>query len=81
MARGLKLYKSYSFRDKDPIIDKVRTVVKDSGKSHGRISTDSGVSAATMYNWFSGTTRRPQFATVNAVGRACGHELAFRRMK
>ena len=67
-----KLYKTYVFRDKDPVIDHLRTAVKDDGRKRSQLAQDSGVSAATLSNWFEGTTRRPQFATVAAVARACG---------
>lgn len=72
---SLKLYKSYSFRDKDPIIDKLRTVIQDEGASYKDICEDSGVSGTTLYNWFSGTTLRPQFASIMAVTRALGYDL------
>lgn len=72
---GLKLYKSYSFRDKDPIIDKLRTMVQDEGVKYSDISEESGVSTSTIYNWFHGTTLRPQFASVMAVTRALGYDL------
>jgi hypothetical protein len=83
MAKGkktgpLRLYKSYVFRDKDPIIDQVRTVVQKSQKTYTKISEDSGVSAGTLGNWFGGTTKRPQFASMNAVLRSCGHEFVIR---
>lgn len=70
-----KLYKSYSFRDKDPVIDRLRTIVHDSGKSYAGIEADSGVSASTLYNWFAGEVKRPQFATVMAVARALGYDM------
>ncbi len=72
-----KLYLSYNFHDKDPIIDKLRTVVKDSGDTYKEIHELSGVTIGTLRNWFSGPTRRPQFATLNAVARALGYELDF----
>lgn len=65
MRRGL--YRTYNFVDKDPIIDKVRTAVEDSGKSYSKIHESSGVSTTTLYNWLHGDTRRPQFCTVAAV--------------
>jgi transcriptional regulator with XRE-family HTH domain len=70
-----KLYKSYSFRDKDPIIDQMRTAVQDVGLSYGQIEGESGVSSSTMYNWFHGDVRRPQFATIAAVARAIGYDI------
>jgi DNA-binding phage protein len=71
----LSPYRTYSFVDKDPVIDKIRTVVEDSQESYKEIHESSGVSVTTLYNWFHGKTRRPQFATVNAVALALNHEL------
>ena len=71
----LKLYKSYSFVDKDPIIDRIRTLISDEKIEHGDLADQSGVSASTLYNWFYGDTKRPQFATVAAVVRSMGYEL------
>jgi DNA-binding phage protein len=64
---SLKLYKSYNFTDKDPIIDVMRTLVEKSGMSWDEIAEKSGVSKTTLYGWFQGKTMRPQFATVMAV--------------
>src|SRR6478752_8250721 len=74
---GLKLLKSYNFTDKDPVIDKMRSPVKQSELSYAQISEKSGVSASTIYNWFEGTTKRPQYATVVAVMRVLGYKEAF----
>jgi transcriptional regulator with XRE-family HTH domain len=70
-------YKSYSFTDKDPIIDEIRTVVQDSGVSYRQIEEESGVTSWTLRSWFDGKTRRPQAATLNAVARALGYKLGF----
>lgn len=72
---SLKLYKSYSFKDKDPIIDRLRTVIQDEAATYKEIHENSGVSATTLYNWFSGTTLRPQFASIMAVTRSLGYDL------
>jgi DNA-binding phage protein len=78
MARGyIPQYRTYAFKDKDPIIDKMRTVIADSGNSYSHISELSGVSTTTLYNWFSGPTRKPQFASSNAVLRAIGKKLVI----
>lgn len=66
MARSAFKYKSYNFIDKDPIIDRMRTLHEDSGRTFREIRDDSGVSTSTMSAWFNGRTRRPQFATVSA---------------
>lgn len=70
-------YKSYSFTDKDPIIDEIRTVVQASGATYKEIEEASGVTWQTMHQWFEGKTRRPQAATLNAVARALGYKLGF----
>jgi hypothetical protein len=70
-------YKSYSFTDKDPIIDEIRTVIKDSGTSYAWIEDQSGVTTQTLRAWFYGTTRKPQAATINAVARCLGYKLGF----
>jgi hypothetical protein len=78
MARELKLYKSYMFKDKDPIIDAMRTAFADSGDTYSKASELSGVSGTTMSNWFKGKTRRPQFATVAAFCTSQGkHGIIF----
>lgn len=69
-------YKSYSFIDKDPIIDYVRTIVQDSGKYIKDISIDSGVNTLTIRKMLYGETKRPQAATVNAILRACDMKLS-----
>lgn len=80
--RTIIRYKSYSFVDKDPIIDALRTAVSDSGKSYREISNTSNVSASTVRNWFHGNVRRPQFATVAAVAQACGkHTILINKGK
>lgn len=70
-------YKSYSFTDKDPIIDEIRTMVGDSGASYLWIEEHSGVTRVTLRAWFMGKTRKPQAATINAVARALGYKLGF----
>ena len=71
------VYRSYSFVDKDPVIDSLRTLVQREGfaKKGGlrRLSLLSDVSETAMANWFSGPTRRPQNASIEAVARAMGY--------
>jgi hypothetical protein len=74
-------YKSYSFIDKDPIIDQIRTIYQDSGANYMWIKEHSGVSPNTLVNWFGGKTRRPQAATVNAVLRCLGYQLSITPMR
>ena len=80
MARGfIRTYRTYNFIDKNPVIDKVRTLVEDEG-----LMTDlpamheiSGVTTATLRNWFFGDTRNPQHGTVAAIVTSLGYEEQF----
>jgi transcriptional regulator with XRE-family HTH domain len=73
----IHVYNTYRFKDKDPVIDEMRTMQEDSGMSYEDISVKSGVSKSTQYNWFHGKTRRPQSATVEAFGRALGFKRVW----
>jgi hypothetical protein len=81
-----KIYQSYMFRHKDPVIDELRTMVQDefAGKCNGKvlaqIESQGGPSAKTMQAWFFGKTRRPQNPTVEAAGRAIGYQRVWRKM-
>ena len=70
-------YRTYMFKDKDPIIDKLRTALQDSGLSYEDVHAKSGISTTTLYSWFHGKTRRPQFATIAAAVGAMGKEIAI----
>ena len=68
-------YKSYSFVDKDPIIDYIRTIINDSKLTLKTIAEESGVRQQTISNWLYGDTKAPQAATINAVLRALSYKL------
>lgn len=85
MARGLKLYQSYMFRTKDPVIDELRTLVQDqygklSHKALRTIEENGGPSASCMAGWFFGKTKRPQNPTAEACGRSMGYKRVWRKM-
>jgi transcriptional regulator with XRE-family HTH domain len=75
----LRLYRTYRFIEKDPVIDRVRTIVQDEGlyKNLTAVHEISGVSATTLHNWFHGDTRRPQHSTIAAVLSSLGYEEQF----
>jgi hypothetical protein len=81
-----RLYKSYVFRDRDPVIDELRTVMEDSlgrkftKKDAKTIEEDGGPKRGTVINWFWGTTKRPQSATLEAAGRAAGFRRTWVRL-
>ena len=67
-------YKSYSFVDKDPVIDEVRTIYQASGVNYKWLSEQSSVSISTIRNMFEGKTKRPQSATTEAILRSMGYK-------
>jgi len=82
--RKLKLYKSYEFKDHDPVIDQLHTMMDDEGLKAGKIAELSGLSTTTINNWFNRKitpthkpTKRPQFASVMAFTRSLGYDLRF----
>ena len=80
MARGfLRTYRTYSYIDKNPVIDRVRTLVNDEGliKKLKIVHEISGVATATLDNWFNGTTRNPQHGTIAAVITSLGYKEEF----
>ena len=84
MPRGfLRLYRTYNFIDKNPVIDKTRTIIQDEGliKRLGIVHELSGVSVTTLSNWFNGKTRSPQHATIVAVTSSLGYEERFVKTK
>lgn len=77
---SMRFYKSYSFTDKDPVIDVLRTAVADTGLTYEQIEELSDVKAATLKSWFHGRTKRPQHATIMAVTRAIGYDWRLVRI-
>ncbi|WP_442784050.1 hypothetical protein [Collimonas fungivorans] len=85
--RTIKMYKTYSFRNKDPIIDIMRTALQDEAKATGiserkmqRIACElSGLSPGTPTGWFRKGVKRPQFASLNAFARAIDYDLTLVR--
>jgi hypothetical protein len=67
----------YNFRNKDPIIDIMRTLIQLRGEMDGikfnkvlsaiEKETNGGVKFATMYGWFAGPTRFPRYCLVARV--------------
>jgi hypothetical protein len=94
MARGkrgpksgpMRLYKSYMFTNKDPVIDEMRTLMQDefgrgkiSNKALESVEEMGGPTPGTIRNWFYGDTKRPQNASIEAAGRAIGMKRVWIR--
>jgi hypothetical protein len=70
----VRIYRNYRFIDKDPILDAARTMVRnDERLSNSRAEAITGVTATTFSNWFDGSTRRPQNATITQAAAALGY--------
>jgi len=77
------MYDTYRFKDKDPVIDIVRTCVDIYAATNNMsfaqairsLNNTSGVSQSCMWNWFAGYTKYPRFATITAVVHATGREV------
>lgn len=77
----MNLYRSYNFVNKDPAIDKIRTIVQDAGVSYDQLHVLSGVSQTTFSNWFQGDTKRPQHTTLAATAAALGYDWELVKAK
>lgn len=85
-GRGYLTYRAYVFKDKDPVIDELRTLAqqKFGGKLNHKvlrtINDDGGPSVSCMAGWFFKDTKRPFSASTEAAGRALGFRRVWRRM-
>jgi hypothetical protein len=80
MARGfIRVYRTYNYIDKNPVIDKVRTVLQDEGliKKLQIVHEISGVGTSTVDGWLNGDTRNPQHHTIAAVITSLGYKEEF----
>ena len=77
--RMSQLYKTYLFKEKDPAIGLIAGEIAKRGISYEEIAERSGVREQTLRAWFWGKTKRPQFATLEAVARALGLRWELRK--
>lgn len=69
------LYKTYMFKNKDPVIDVMRSAIELEAHAQGvkfsivmkQVALASGVNLSTLYNWFYGPTISPRYCCVAAV--------------
>ncbi|MGY3278076.1 hypothetical protein [Bradyrhizobium sp. S3.7.6] len=86
MARGFtQTYRTYNFVDKNPVVDKIRTVLQEEGffakKRRRTLHELSGVAVATFDGWFEGETRNPRHETIMATMSALGYKEEFVKVK
>ena len=80
----IRIYDTYAFKTKDPVIDEMRTLFQKEGlfsKKGFKAVQDKGAAKVTTYNnWFNKGTRRPQNATIMATARALGYDRKWVKM-
>jgi hypothetical protein len=85
MARFVMKYRTYNFVNKNPVIDKVRTILQDEGlynkKKRRMLHQLTGVSTSTYDGWFEGDVKNPQHITIAATVTALGYEEQFVKTK
>lgn len=70
--RGFIRYKSYLFTTRDPILDVIMAARSNAKMKYKAIHEAGGPTPATLRNWESGKTKRPQFCTIAAASRTMG---------
>ena len=68
----MKVYKTYTFKDQDPLIG---DVLRGSNESVSKVAERSGVSTSTLYNWRKKKSKRTFTSTLNAVAIALNKRL------
>jgi hypothetical protein len=78
-------YRTYRYKDKNPVIDKMRTIAQEEGmyskKQRGLLHQISGLATSTIDGWFDGETRNPQHHTIAAFITSLGYEETFQKVK
>lgn len=78
---SLWLTRSYNFIDKDPEIDRFRTIFQKERLKESDLAVLAGLSAGTVKNMFGGETRRPLHSTFAKIAGALGYEYNLQREK
>jgi hypothetical protein len=73
------LTRSYNFIDKDPEIDKFRTIWQKEQIKETDLAALAGLAASTVKNMFGGETRKPQHATFAKMAAAMGYAYGLAR--
>jgi len=81
MGKGgtLWLHRSYNNVEKDPEIDKFRTIYQKEHIKENDLAILSGLASTTVTNLFGGQTRQPRHSTFAKIAGAMGYEYGLRR--
>lgn len=72
-ALNTKYANLYRFKDADPALEQVRSVIRESGETANRVAKAASVATTTVINILNKKTKRPQNATVEAIFRSLGY--------
>jgi transcriptional regulator with XRE-family HTH domain len=79
-GRGsLWLMRSYNFVDKDPEVDRFRSIWQKEHLKESDLAVLAGLSPSTVKNMFGGKTRKPQHATFAKMAGAMGYKYGLAR--
>jgi hypothetical protein len=84
-VRIQRRFRTYQFRNKNPIIDKMRTVAQDEGlyskKQRNILHHISGVATSTYNAMWDGETISPNHKTIAAFFTSLGYEESWRKSR
>ena len=72
MPRTLRMYKSYNFVDKNPVIYRLQTIIDGHKLSLQEVAEESGLSLGCLRAIFYGKTRDPRHSTIARIVIALG---------
>lgn len=64
--------KLYEFKDHDPVLDQIDSLLALAEMTIKRLDELGAATIGTLRSWQVRKTKRPQFATVQRIVRACG---------
>lgn len=76
MARISVYYRTVRWKDRDPAVDAIQTILEDEHLNSNQAHEISGLAAATINNWLSGKTKKPQNITLAALSSSLGYVRA-----
>ena len=65
--RTITRYTHYNFIDKDPIFDRLKSIIDGHGLTLKDVADESGMSVGTLRRWFYGDSRNAYFSSIVRV--------------
>lgn len=79
----VRVLRTYRYVDKNPVIDKMRTIVQDEGlMKRLKIAADlAGLAKSTLDGWFHGDIRDPRHSSIMGLVTSLGYEQEFTKAR